>query len=135
VFEPGDRWAVTHDVLRRDADGDYWFVDRTDRIVATRGEPVPLHRVEDALYLAGASLAVAFEVDSQIHAQVVSADSLSVSRWTQTLRAALDEHARPAVIDRVASLPMTEGMRPMRAPQLPLQRLCWRHGAYRDEPR
>jgi acyl-CoA synthetase (AMP-forming)/AMP-acid ligase II len=40
VFLPGDRWFVTGDLLRRDADGDYWFVDRLSDVIRTSAGPV-----------------------------------------------------------------------------------------------
>lgn len=50
VFATGDRWYVTGDVLRRDADGDYWYVDRASDMVRTPAGPVSTMEVEDILY-------------------------------------------------------------------------------------
>lgn len=139
AFEPGDRWAITHDVLQRDADGDYWFVDRLAHMVTTPDGPVSTHRVEDALYGAGARLAVAFAVDGEVHAQVVSEGALDAERWTRVLSATLDPQARPTVVERVAGLATTEGMRPIktgRGEAVVVQRLRWQEGAgYREEAR
>jgi putative long chain acyl-CoA synthase len=50
LFAPGDTWYVTGDLLRRDGDGDYWFVDRAADMIRTAGGPVSTVQVEDALH-------------------------------------------------------------------------------------
>jgi putative long chain acyl-CoA synthase len=146
VFTPGDAWFDTQDVLRRDADGDYWFVDRLSNVVRTARGPVATPRVEDALYAAGASLAVAHGVRvgaaEEVRASVV-APHLDPRRFAAAVRF-LAEHERPTQIDRVASIPTTEGMRPIKAsfretgPREVIDRLVWQEGGYRalhDMPR
>ena len=49
VFEAGDAWFVTGDLLRRDVDGDFWFVDRLADVVRSAGGPIPTIAIEDAL--------------------------------------------------------------------------------------
>ncbi|HVY49660.1 MAG TPA: alpha/beta fold hydrolase, partial [Minicystis sp.] len=54
------REVVSGDLLRRDADGDFWFVDRLAGLVRTPAGPVSSRKVEDALYtLAEVRLAAA----------------------------------------------------------------------------
>ncbi len=50
VFEPGDAWLTTGDLARRDADGDYWFVDRLVDVMRTAAGPLPSRPLEDTLY-------------------------------------------------------------------------------------
>jgi putative long chain acyl-CoA synthase len=50
AFAPGDRWFVTGDLFRVDAEGDYWFVDHRHHMIATRHGAVASARIEDALY-------------------------------------------------------------------------------------
>jgi putative long chain acyl-CoA synthase len=51
AFAKGDRWFVLNDVVREDADGDYWFVDSLAGFVVTKGgKAVSTRKVEDALY-------------------------------------------------------------------------------------
>ncbi len=45
VFSAGDRWFVTGDILRRDVEGDYWFVDRVGDTFRWKGENISTEQV------------------------------------------------------------------------------------------
>lgn len=63
VFEDGDAWFVTGDLLRRDADGDYWFVDRVGDTFRWKGENVSTELVARVLSgVPGTDFAVAYGV-------------------------------------------------------------------------
>jgi len=47
---PGERVLCTHDFFRMDADGDLYFVGRSDDIIKTRGEKVSPVEVENVLH-------------------------------------------------------------------------------------
>jgi acyl-coenzyme A synthetase/AMP-(fatty) acid ligase len=47
---PGERVLCTHDLFRMDADGDLYFVGRSDDIIKTRGEKVSPVEVENVLH-------------------------------------------------------------------------------------
>lgn len=49
VFEYGDSWFVSGDFLRRDEDGDYWFVDRLGDTFRWKGENISTDEVTKAL--------------------------------------------------------------------------------------
>ncbi len=122
VFEPGDRWYVTDDVLRRDRDGDYWFVDTLSNFVLTARGPVPSKRVEDALHgVFGVARAAVFGVLAEgAHGEVPIAivrgpSALDLDALSEVLRVELAAHERPASIVRVADLPMSAGYRVIKA--------------------
>lgn len=49
VFEPGDKWFVTGDILKRDEDGDYWFVDRVGDTFRWKGENISTEQVSNVV--------------------------------------------------------------------------------------
>jgi len=49
VMAPGDSWFVTGDLMRRDEDGDYWFVDRLGDTYRWKGENVSSEQVASVL--------------------------------------------------------------------------------------
>ncbi len=63
VFAPGDAWFATGDLLRQDADGDYWFVDRIGDTFRWKGENVSTDEVAEVLMHApGIALAAVYGV-------------------------------------------------------------------------
>jgi putative long chain acyl-CoA synthase len=117
VFERGDRWLRSGDVLRRDRDGDHWFVDRLANMWCVAGVPVATPRIEDALYgLTEVTLAVAYAHDGELVADVMSREPLEASRFSARLALWLGPHERPRVIRRVAAIGLTEGFNTMKAP-------------------
>lgn len=49
VFAPDDSWLPTENLFRRDNDGDYWLVDRTDTVIVTGHGPVFTQPIADVL--------------------------------------------------------------------------------------
>ncbi len=111
VVAKGDRWRASGDVLRVDADGDLWFVDALAGFVQTAGGAVSTRRVEDALYaLPEVELAAAWGEGRAVRAAVTPAH-VSDARIAEALDA-LAAWERPASVERVAAIPLTEGFRP-----------------------
>ncbi|HEX3476174.1 MAG TPA: alpha/beta fold hydrolase [Kofleriaceae bacterium] len=137
AFAPGDRWFVTGDLFRVDAEGDYWFIDHRHHMIATHHGPVASTRIEDALYevpgialcavigrpdpapapdLAGGTTAPAAQLPVaaiQLHAGPGAGATLDLDALSRAV-AALPEYARPRRIRRVDALPMTDGHRPIK---------------------
>ncbi|MBW2458244.1 MAG: AMP-binding protein [Deltaproteobacteria bacterium] len=122
VFMPGDRWYVTADLLRRDEDGDFWFIDRLDTLARTAHGAVATPLVEDGLYqLTEIELCAAYGVrdDENSHdilvAAVVSRVALDVARVSTIMRRELEPDERPRIIRRVTEIPLNEGFRPIKS--------------------
>jgi len=119
VFAPGDHWYVTDDVLRCDVDGDYWYVDKLESLIATPAGIVTSLRIEDALYRApGVKRAVAYglsEDGRDIPVAAVRASELDAAGLTEVLRSELAPHERPRWVFVVGSIPRNTGFRPMKS--------------------
>jgi len=118
VFEANDTWFITWDVLRRDADGDFWFVDRTSRMLRTPAGVVATRTIEDALYgFPALRHTVVYGVEGdgadRSVAVVVTHDNqgLNLQAWNE-FAAGLDPSERPRWLKRVERIPMTDGFRP-----------------------
>ncbi len=121
VFEPDDTWFVTWDVLRRDSDGDYWFVDRASRMLRTERGLVATRSIEDALHQFDQfRQVVVYGVEHQgsQHAAAVVAthgdQPVPLSAWNE-LAAKLPPTERPTWVKRVEHIPVTDGFRPDKA--------------------
>lgn len=121
VFEPNDTWFITWDVLRRDDEGDFWFVDRASRMLRTAQGIVATRTIEDALYaLEALRQNVVYGVrddgvDRAVAVVVTKDDQpLNLKAWNE-LAVRLESGERPAWVKRVAAIPMTEGFRPDKA--------------------
>ncbi|KPA18616.1 very long-chain acyl-CoA synthetase isoform X1, partial [Candidatus Magnetomorum sp. HK-1] len=49
IFSPGDAWFVSGDLLKRDKDGDYWYVDRIGNTFRWKSENISTTLVENVL--------------------------------------------------------------------------------------
>ncbi len=124
AFEEGDRWFVTGDVLRRDADGDYWFVDRLADTVRTPGGPVFTREVEDVLYRLRDVKVVAVygAVPPEGGEPVVTAavvpreEPFDAERFAEYVRDKLEPHQRPRYVRLVGEIAVSDGYRPLKRP-------------------
>lgn len=121
VLERGDAWLASGDLVRCDADGDYWFVDRLADVIRTASGPVPCRPTEDALYeLPEVALAAVYGVELPGELGEAPAAAI-VLREGATLdgealaRALAAVHAWPRFVRIVDAIPMTEGYRPLKA--------------------
>jgi putative long chain acyl-CoA synthase len=125
VFEPGDAWFVSYDVLRMDSDGDYWFVDRALDLVLTPLGPVSTVAVEDALYeLPEIAQVVALSIVAPdgpeqlpVAALVIRPSyTLDLAGLSEHVNRRLDGHARPRYLRLVEEIPLNVGYRPVKQP-------------------
>ena len=124
VFERGDAWFVTMDIVRRDEDGDFWFVDRLGSMIRTEQGAVATIEVEDALYGAPAvGLAAAYgarpdpDAAEKVVATVVPRPGETID--ADALGKALERlkpSARPEAIHVVERLQLTDGYRVVKEP-------------------
>jgi putative long chain acyl-CoA synthase len=124
VFSAGDSWAVTGDLFRRDADGDYWRVDAASALIRTADGLVAGGASRDALdELPEVDRAVSYGVpvgDGETEVAVVAISLRDGSEVHATdLDAALrniEPLERPAVVHVVSEIPVTTWYRPRTGP-------------------
>jgi acetyl-CoA synthetase len=120
-----DDWYLTGDLVRRDADGYYWFVGRNDDVIKSAGHLIGPFEVESVLmeHPAVAEVAVIGKPDPTIHETVKAFVTLRAGHEAgETLRRELMAHARrrlgPAVAPReiefAPDLPKTDSGKIMR---------------------
>jgi putative long chain acyl-CoA synthase len=117
AFVLGDAWFNTGDLLRRDDDGDYWFVDRLGDTFRWKGENVSTAQVEATLLrLTFLSNAVVYGVrvpgrEGRVGvAAVVLRDGAALDReaLAHEVMSNLTPAARPRFLRVVPALEMTE---------------------------
>ncbi len=112
VFERGDRWHITGDLVHQDLDGDYWFAGRARDVLHTSDGIVTPRAIERALtdlpcvaYLATIDgrrcIGIAIRGDRDEEALAVRVRKLP-------------PHQRPAAVRWVDHFPMTDGYRPIK---------------------
>jgi putative long chain acyl-CoA synthase len=124
VFARDDAWLSTGDLFRRDADGDYWRLDGVRDVIHTVHGPVFSAPLRDAIGdLEAVDVAVSYGLTppGRGHELAVVAVTLRAGRELDAAAladavAALPEHARPALVHVVDTIPVTTWFRPLTAP-------------------
>ena len=105
VFEKGDVWFRTGDLMRKDANGYFYFVDRIGDTFRWKGENVSTTEVEEALgQFAGILEANVYGVQFPGHdgragmAAVVARPNLNLTALHDHLAQHLPEYARPVFL-------------------------------------
>jgi len=99
----GGKWITSNDVVYRDDDGDFWFVDALGGFVANHST----RQIEDRFYSAlDVDVAAAYAVGGDVWVAYVG--HVDHAR----IRALLESHPQPRVVLELAEIPLTEGFRP-----------------------
>ena len=113
---PGEHMLCTYDHFTVDADGDLYFVDRSDDIIKTRGEKVSSVEVENALHeIDGVRQAAVIGVPDDLLGQAVRAyvvlqedAELNEQQIIRVCRSKLENFMVPRDVVLVEELPQTE---------------------------
>ena len=110
---PGEIVYRTGDLVYRDQNGSYVYVDRADRVIKRSGVRISLIELSEAMRsLAGVSAAACVTFDNEgelgIVAFVVPETEVAVSELRQAARERLPETMLPNRIELVGDLPMTK---------------------------
>ncbi len=109
VMKPREEPSLTNDVVYRDDEGVYWFVDALSGFVAGAST----RQIEDVLYDAlDVDIAAAYAVDGEVWVAYVG--NVDAARVAETLA----DRVQPRVILRLDAIPLTEGFRALK-PGLP----------------
>jgi len=120
VQRRGDAWFVSGDLLREDADGDFWFVDRVGDTFRWKGENVSTEQVESVInQLPGVALSAVYGVRVPGHEgragmaaiQLRSGATLDVQALYALCERDLPQPACPRFVRVVQDLPTTDTLK------------------------
>ncbi|MGE3632404.1 MAG: alpha/beta fold hydrolase [Sandaracinaceae bacterium] len=121
VYETGDAWFLTGDLMRQDADGTYYFVDRLADVVHTAEGPVFSRELEDLFYRRPDVKMIAVHGrgrprgEDEIVATIVPrGEGFDVERFFELAREKLEPRCWPRYVQLVDTIPMTDGYRPLK---------------------
>jgi fatty-acyl-CoA synthase len=121
VFKPGDMWFRTGDLLRKDRDGYYYFVDRVGDTFRWKGENVATSEVAEVINLLPAvresvayGVAVPGYEGKAGMAAIVTGDELDLVELRRHMRDHLPSYARPRFVRMCGELDITSTLKQRR---------------------
>ncbi len=115
VFAPGDAWVRSGDLMRKDAQGFYYFVDRIGDNIRWKGENVSTLEVAQIISSCpGVIEAIVYGVEVPGHdgravmAALVADEQLDLQSLRKTVNAYLPTYAQPLFLRLIGSLETTE---------------------------
>jgi fatty-acyl-CoA synthase len=121
VFEPGDKWFRSGDLMRKDPRGFYFFVDRIGDTFRWKGENVATLEVADALLaFSGIREAMAYGVevpgaDGRVGmAALIATGPLDLEKLRCEIGAGLPAYARPRFLRLCRTFDLTSTFKPIR---------------------
>jgi fatty-acyl-CoA synthase len=121
VFEPGDAWFRSGDLMRKDPRGFYFFVDRVGDTFRWKGENVATQEVADAmLTCSGVREAIAYSVevpdaDGRVGmAAIIATGPLDLEKLRCEIGARLPAYARPRFLRLCRTFELTSTFKPIR---------------------
>jgi len=122
VFAPGDRWFATGDLMRQDAAGYFYFVDRVGDTFRWKGENVSTGEVAQSLLAAPGVIeanvygVVVGGLDGRAGmAALVARDGLDLAALAARIDADLPPYARPIFLRLLPRLDTTATFKPRKA--------------------
>jgi fatty-acyl-CoA synthase len=119
AFRSGDAWFRTGDLMRRDGDGYFYFVDRVGDTFRWKGENVSTGEVADALMAApGVTEATVYGVAVPHHegragmAAVVAGEGFDLEVLRAVIEGSLPPYAQPLFLRLTAALAVTGTFKP-----------------------
>jgi fatty-acyl-CoA synthase len=119
VFEHGDAWYRTGDLMKRDKKGYFYFVDRVGDTFRWKGENVSTAEVAETISACpGVTAAVVYGVNvpgtegRAGMAAVVVSDNFDLETFAEYLARSLPEYARPLFLRIRNEIAMTETFKP-----------------------
>jgi putative long chain acyl-CoA synthase len=119
VFEAGDAWLSTRDLVRVDEDGDYWLVDYIQDVIHGPKGSVPTIAVEDVITTDISFVDTAAVYGVRVEGIEIPVAALTIKRdmkfdpvaLRSTVVKQLPANSRPVVIRVINDLPVTAGHR------------------------